>query len=138
VGHATAAHPLQTQTLDAASAKVNVEEELMRHIATAGPEIERRLGQWLIAKDGLLFVREPADTFEPYALHILPALAPWRASCGEGGLTVTIAAIRKDITEIALDERQCNELLTVLGRTMRNLTATDDRAAPQSNETKSP
>jgi hypothetical protein len=79
----------------------------------------------------LLFLREPADAIEPYALHVLPAATPWRASCGAIGLTVTIAGFRKDVTEVALDERQCSELLSVLGRAMRSLTATDDRPARQ-------
>jgi hypothetical protein len=110
----------------------------MRHIATAGPEIERRLGLWLTARDGLLYLREPADAIEPYAFHVLPAAAAWRASCGEMGLTMTVGTFRKELTEVALDERQCNELLTVLGRVMRSLTATDDRPAQQPNGRKSP
>ena len=104
-----------------ASARRQAEEQLMAHIATAGPEIERRLAQWLTAHDGLLFLREPPDTFEPYAVHVLPAATPWRASCGEIGLTVTVGVFRKDVTEVALDERQCDELLSVLGRAMRSL-----------------
>jgi hypothetical protein len=109
----------------AASAQRDTEQELMRHIATAGPAIERRLHRWLTARDGLLYLREPADAIEPYTLHVLPAVAPWRASCGDLGLTVTVGGFRKDITEIALDDRQCDELLSVLGRAMRSLTATD-------------
>ena len=110
----------------------------MTRIATAAPEIERRLAQWLSARDGLLFLREPADASEPYTLHVLPAVTPWRASCGEVGLTLTVAGFRKDLTEVALDEHQCDELLSVLGRAMRSLTATDDRPAQQPNERKSP
>jgi hypothetical protein len=109
----------------------------MARIATAGPEIERRLSQWLAARDGLLFLREPADAIEPYALHVLPAVASWRASCGELGLTVTIGTFRRELTEIALDDRQCSELLSVLGRVIGSLTATDDRPA-QPNERKTP
>jgi hypothetical protein len=114
-----------------ASDKRQAEEQLMTRIATAGPEIERRLARWLTARDGLLFLREPVDATEPYSFHVLPALAPWRASCGELGLTVTVATFRKDLTEIALVERQCDELLTVLGRAMRSLTTTEDRPAQQ-------
>jgi len=44
-----------------ASAKIDAEKEIMGHIATAGPAIERRLAQWLTAHDGLLFLREPPD-----------------------------------------------------------------------------
>jgi hypothetical protein len=115
-----------------ASAKLDAEQQIMGHIATAGPAIEGRLREWLTANEGLLFLREPADANEPYTVHVLPAVAPWRASCGEIGLTVTIAGFRKDVTEVALDERQCSELLSVLGRTMRSLIATDERPARQS------
>jgi hypothetical protein len=38
------------------------EEQMMTRIATADPEIERRVAQWLTAHhDGLLFLHEPAD-----------------------------------------------------------------------------
>jgi hypothetical protein len=103
----------------------------MTRIATAAPEIERRLAQWLTAHDGLLFLREPADAIEPYALHVLPAVAAWRASCGELGLTVTVGKFRKELTEIPLDERQCDELLSVLGRALLRLTATDLHDSPR-------
>jgi hypothetical protein len=113
-----------------ASERWQAEERLMARVATAGPEIERRLAQWLTAHDGLLFLREPADAIEPYTLHVLPAVTPWRASCGEIGLTVTVGVFRKDITETAL-ERQCEELLTVLGREMLRLTATGLHDSPR-------
>ena len=48
------------------------EQQIMGHLATAGPEIERRLREWLTAHDGLLFLREPADAIEPYGLHVVP------------------------------------------------------------------
>lgn len=118
-----------------ASDKRQAEEQLMARIATAGPEIERRLGQWLSARDGLLLLREPDGASEPYAVHVLPAAAPWRASCGELGLTVTVGAFRKELTEVPLDDK-CDELLTVLGRAMRSLTTADDRPAQQRNERK--
>jgi hypothetical protein len=115
-----------------ASDRRQAEELLMGRMITAAPEMERRLARWLRGHDGLLFVRERDDGIDAYgALHVLPALTPWRASCGPLGLTVTIGRFEKEITEIALDERQCDELLSVLGRTMRSLTATDDRPAPQ-------
>jgi hypothetical protein len=79
----------------------------------------------------MLFLREPADTIQPYALHVLPAVAPWRASCGELGLTVTVGNFRKDLTEVALDDRQCDELLVVLGRAMLRLTAKDVHDSPR-------
>jgi hypothetical protein len=119
-----------------ASAKIDAEQQIMGHIATAGPAIERRLAEWLTARDGLLYLREPPDIFEPYAFHVLPVSAPWRASCGELGLIVTIASYRKELTEIALDERQCGELLTVLGRAMRSLTEPEGRPAPQPRKEK--
>jgi hypothetical protein len=119
-----------------ASAKVDAERTIMERIATAGPTIENRLRQWLTTREGLLYLREPPDTFEPYGLHVLPASTPWRASCGEMGLTVTVGNFRKDMTEIALDERQCDDLLSVLARAMRSLTAADDatRATTQRKE----
>jgi hypothetical protein len=40
----------------------------MARSATAAPDIERRLGQWLTARDGLLYVHEPPD------VHVLPQL----------------------------------------------------------------
>jgi hypothetical protein len=115
-----------------ASAKFDAEEQLMRHMVTAGPAIERRLAQWVTSRDGVLFLREPPDSFEPYALHVLPILTPWRASCGEAGLTVSVAAFRKEITEVALDDRQCAALLSVVGRAMLSLSVTaTDQPAPQ-------
>jgi hypothetical protein len=120
-----------------ASDKRQAEEQLMARVATSAPEIERRLAQWLSARDGLLFLREPGD-FEPYARHVLPAAAPWRASCGALGLTVMVGSFRTDVTEIALDERQCDELLSAVGRAMLRFTTTDDRPAQQPNERKSP
>jgi hypothetical protein len=108
-----------------ARARRQAEEELMARIETAGPEIERRLGQWLTAKDGVLFLHEPSDTIEPYSVHVLPATAPWRASCGTIGLSLTVAGFQRDLTDVGLDGRQCFELLTVLGQAMRSLTTID-------------
>jgi hypothetical protein len=119
-----------------ASTKRSAEEELMARIAIAGPAIERRLAQWLTARDGLLFLREPPDAIEPYSIHVLPILTPWRVSCGEIGLTVTVGAFRKDVTEVALDDRQCVELLSVLGQALRKLT--EERPVQQPNERKGP
>jgi len=69
------------------------------------------------------------DVVEPYAVHVLPATTPWRASCGPIGLTVTVGAFRKDITEAALDNHQCDELLGIVGRAMLklNLAATQQK-----------
>jgi len=100
-----------------------MERDVMGRIATAGPEIERRLAQWLQARDGLLYLREPADSVEPYGVHVLPLSTPWTASCGELGLSITIGRVRTDLTDTALDEGQCRELLGVVARTMQGLTA---------------
>jgi hypothetical protein len=76
------------------------------------------------ARDGLLYLREPSDSIEPYSRHVLPASTHWRASGGEIGLTVIVGTFRKDVTEVALDERQCEVLLAILGRAMLRLTNT--------------
>jgi len=94
----------------------------MRHITTAGPAIERRLAEWLQARDGLLYVREPADAIEPNTLHVLPAATPWQASCGAQGLAVMIGGFRKDITQVAFDDRQCEHILSIVGAAMLRLT----------------
>jgi len=48
-----------------ARARRQAEEQLMGRLATAGPEIERRLAQWLTVRDGLLFLREPPTQSSP-------------------------------------------------------------------------
>jgi hypothetical protein len=103
------------------------EQEIMANSATAAPAIEGRLAEWLSVRDGLLYLREPSDSIEPYSRHVLPAATPWRASCGELGLTVMVGAFRKDVIEVALDEPQCEALLTILGRAMLRLTGTNEQ-----------
>jgi hypothetical protein len=44
---------------------------------------------------------------------------------------ITVGNLRKDVIEVAWDERQCNDLLTVLGRAMLRLTATDLHNSPR-------
>jgi hypothetical protein len=90
----------------------------MSHYDAAGPEVVKRLGAWLSVRDGLLFVHEGPDGFEPYSAHVLPADAPWRASCGLMGLELQIAELRRELTTAALDERQCDALLTVVGKAL--------------------
>jgi hypothetical protein len=94
----------------------------MSQIVTAGPEVVKRLGAWVTARDGLLLLHEGADTFEPYSAHVLPADAPWRASCGPIGLEVAIGGFRRELTNVGLSETQCNQLLVVTGRAMRSMT----------------
>ena len=105
----------------AASWQRQEEAEMMANLATAGPEIRRRIREWLSPRDGLLFVHEGAVFVEPPALHVVPAPAAWRAACGGRGLTLNVAGFIKDITAVAFDERQCHELLAVLGRAMLKL-----------------
>jgi hypothetical protein len=97
------------------------EQQLMAHSATAAPEIERRLGQWLTTRDGLLYVREPAE------VHVLRAVA---SVVRRDGIERAHGRFLERHTDVVLDERQCNELLSVLGQAMLTLTATD-RPAPQ-------
>jgi hypothetical protein len=42
-------------------------------------------------------------------VHVLPAGAPWQASCGEAGLTMIVGGFWQEITDIALGDRQCDE-----------------------------
>jgi hypothetical protein len=101
-----------------AARRLQEERDLMSHYDAAGPEVVKRLGAWLEPRGELLLMHEGPDSFEPYALHVLPLDAPWRASCGPIGLEVAIGGFRKDLTSVALDERQCDALLTVVGKAL--------------------
>jgi hypothetical protein len=72
--------------------------------------------------------RRPALVHESGELHVLPAGALWQASCSETGLTALMGGFWQQITDIALGDRQCAELLSIVGQAMLRLT---DRPAPQ-------
>jgi hypothetical protein len=109
-----------TERADAASRQI--EEDTMGDIGTAGPEIERRLGAWLTAREGLPPLHDGGDGLELYSERALTAETPWLASRGLIGLEVTIGGFAKTLADIALDGCQCDKLLMVLGRAMRGLT----------------
>src|SRR4051794_2593303 len=65
---------------------MDVDAELLRDLARAGPEVERGLQRWVRGGDALIFVRHPL--IGKVIFYFFPATSPWVISCGVG-LSVT-------------------------------------------------
>ena len=124
-------------------AEREAENQLMADLSTATPEIEKRLVDWITVRDGLFLVRgdwsssrRPTQGSVPW--HSMPLTTPWFVSCGHG-ITVTLGPwydvrgsaddIRAEsnfglqLSNARLNEQQCKELVVVVGRKLRAMSA---------------
>jgi hypothetical protein len=113
--------PTETAEVGVASSKLKEERALMANIETATTAIDQRVRKWLVVRDGMFYVHENPRLDGPFSVHAMPSGTPWRASCGDVGLQLVVGSYSRLLTSTDMDERQCTQLLAVVGRTMKNL-----------------
>ena len=108
----------------AASAAENV---LMANPATAGPEIDRRISEWIKVRNDALYVRTKfGQSWFETSVH--STSTPWQASCSRGSLLLTIGLSTgvgdEEITlsSATLSEEQCEIALDIVAKKMNSLT----------------
>lgn len=112
----------------AAQEKREADALLFKDIATAEPELERRLMASIRVEDGLLLVR--STILGELLLNVLPTNSPWVISCGLTGLSVVLGTSVKgeDTDDIKLylsfatiDKKDCDIIGPRLGRRLRTI-----------------
>ena len=117
----------------AAKERMDADAVLLKDIASAGLEFERRLTTSISVEDGLLIVRDPI--MGKFELNVMPANSPWVISCGYGlsvvlGTTVSGISIRGEntnlgndiqlqLTEAKIDQKDCDVLGRLLGKRLK-------------------
>jgi hypothetical protein len=102
------------------------EEELalMRDVSKAGPEIDVRLRKRIRSKGQIILVKEAFGE-----LHAVPSTVGWSASCGLGGLNVSIAAVGEEnglslqVSDAFLHEEDCTSLLPLTATKVSDILA---------------
>ena len=110
--------------------KRSEELAIMSDPARAVPELERRLDEWLVSRDGVIYVSEGSEKFP--VIHAMPASTPWLLSCSTSGVKITVgnwtevdeghtfAMFEMTLTQARLGGDKCNALLPPLSARMRN------------------
>jgi len=106
------------------------ELQLMLKPDEAIPELERRLGKWLIMTNGVLVIKK--DYSEGiFELHALSAKIPWHVGCYLTGLWVSVGSwtdlegedlFSKKLTRAKLSREECAPLLLAMGQKMSRIT----------------
>jgi hypothetical protein len=97
---------------------------LMRDASRAGPEIDTRLRKRIRPNGSMILVNEEFGD-----LHALPSTVGWSATCGTGGLAVSIAAAGQEngltvpISDAFLEEQDCLRLLPLAATKVTDILA---------------
>jgi hypothetical protein len=126
-------------------AKQEAEVRLMTNLSAAEAAIGKRLYDWITVKEGLFLLRGHQSTSsravtksrEPW--FSMPAGTTWFVSCDDSGVRVTLgpwldvggsgdnvsadSLFGLEISDARLSEEQCKELVVIVGRRMREITA---------------
>jgi len=125
--------PTATQDRKEADARQAAEQQLMSEVATAAPELERRITDWISFDKGLVFIVDYSG--EPsFGMHVMPASTPWHVSCNSAEIEVTIGnfdagkgrnarLFTRALSFARFSEEQCKVLAAVVARKMMEITA---------------
>lgn len=125
--------PTATQDRKEADARHAAEQQLMSEVATAAPELERRITDWISFDKGLVFIVDYSG--EPsFGMHVMPASTPWHVSCNSAEIEVTIGnfdagkgrnarLFTRALSFARFSEEQCKVLAAVVARKMMEITA---------------
>lgn len=111
----------------------DAEQRLMTDMATAVPELERRISDWINADNGVLFVVEKSGE-AVFSLHAMPASTPWHVSCDGVEIELTVGhweegtnrnakLLTRQLSVVRLSEDQCKLLAAAVARKMMVITA---------------
>jgi len=125
--------PGATQDRKEADAQQAAEQQLMSELATAAPELERRITDWIRVDKGLVFIVDYSG--EPsFGMNVMPASTPWHVSCNSAEIEVTIGnfdagkgrnarLFTRALSFARFSEEQCKLLAAVVARKMMEITA---------------
>ena len=119
-------------------ARLDAEQRLMSDLATARPELEKRISDWINVSDGTLFVVEGRgkDGFQSYAI---PASTPWVVTCNRRAIELTLGSWREGedsslftrrLSFARLSEDQCKPLIAIVAQRMQVMTRSLRPATP--------
>ena len=125
--------PTATQNRKEADAQQAAEQQLMSELATAGPELERRITEWIRFDNGFLVVVDYSGD-PSFGMHLMPASTPWHVSCNSAEMEVTIGnfdagkgrnarLFTRALSFARFSEEQCKLLAAVVARKMMEITA---------------
>ena len=109
------------------------EQRLMSELATAAPELERRVREWISFDQGFVFMIDYSG--EPsFAMNVMPASTPWHVSCNAAEIEVTIGnfdegkgrnarSFTRPLSFARFSEEHCKLLAAVVARKMMEITA---------------
>ena len=109
------------------------EQRLMSEFATAVPELEKRITNWISFDKGFVFIIDFSG--EPsFAMHVMPASTPWHVSCNSAEIEVTIGnfdegkgrnarSFTRPLSFARFSEEQCKLLAAAVARKMMETTA---------------
>lgn len=113
---------------------------IMSDAASAVPELRRRLAEWLVTRDGTVYLTEGSE--KNPQIYAMPATTPWLLSCSSSGVKITIggwididegsggATFERNLTRARLSGDQCKTLLPLLSAAVRkNDFSSHDNAA---------
>ena len=118
--------------IEQVNAQQVAEQRLMAEMATATLELERRISDWVIADNGILFVTEkPGEAV--FSLHAMPASTPWHVSCDGEEIELTLGSweegtnrnarlLTRQLSIARFSEDQCKLLAAVVARKMLGIT----------------
>ena len=118
--------------------KMDADALLLKDIARAGPEFERRLMANIHVQDGLLIVHDPV--LHGLATYVLPLNSSWVISCGIGLSVVLGNSVSGDGTSVGneiqinltlgmIDQKDCDVLGPRLGKTLKTILNEGGQAA---------
>ena len=125
--------PTATQDRKEADAQQAAEQQLMSELATAVPELERRITDWISFDKGFVFIVDYSG--EPsFGINVMPASTPWHVSCNSAEIEVTIGnfdagkgrnarLFTRVLSFARFSEEQCKLLAAVVARKMMEITA---------------
>jgi hypothetical protein len=114
----------ERQNKNEAAQRKEEELALMRDVSKAGPEIDVRLRKRIRSKGQIILVKEAFGE-----LHAVPSTVGWSASCGLGGLNVSIAAVGEEnglslqVSDAFLHEEDCTSLLPLTATKVSDILA---------------
>ena len=109
------------------------EQRLMSELATAVPELEKRLTDWISFDKGFVFIIDYSG--EPsFGMNVMPASTPWHVSCNSREIEVTIGnfdegkgrnarLFTRPLSFARFSEEQCKLLAAVVARKMMGIAA---------------
>lgn len=125
--------PTASQDRKEADARQAAEQQLMSEVATAAPELERRITDWISFDKGLVFIVDYSG--EPsFGMNVMPASTPWHVSCNSAEIEITIGNFEagkgrnarlftRPLSFARFSEDQCKLLAAVVARKMIEITA---------------